>query len=129
MKKDIHPTYYLESQIVCACGNKMTIGSTKEKMETEICSQCHPFYTGTTQSFRGGRVEKFQSRMMKRQELQDKINQKEKSAKKLSSQKPTQKLQDLATSSQAKIVETKPSTQSAKPAQKASTKKTKAEKE
>lgn len=126
MKKEIHPTYYLESQIVCACGNKMTIGSTKEKMETEICSQCHPFYTGTTQSFKGGRVEKFQSRMMKRQELQDKINQKEKPAKKSSSQKPTQKLQDIATSSHAKIVETKSSTQ---PAKKASTKKTKAEKE
>ena len=120
MKKDIHPTYHSESQIVCACGNKMTIGSTKEKMETEICSQCHPFYTGTTQSFRGGRVEKFQSRMQKRQELQDKMQEKRKDAKKPSSQKPTKKLQDLATSSKAKVVQTKTS------AQKASTKKTKA---
>ena len=45
MKKDIHPKYY-QAQIECACGAKYNVGATKEKMAVEICSACHPFYTG-----------------------------------------------------------------------------------
>ena len=46
MKTDIHPTYYPEAKVVCACGETWTVGSTKEEIRVDICSACHPFYTG-----------------------------------------------------------------------------------
>ncbi len=46
MKPSIHPQYYPNAKVVCACGNTFTTGSTVEEMHTEICSSCHPFYTG-----------------------------------------------------------------------------------
>ncbi|MCC6957109.1 MAG: 50S ribosomal protein L31 [Anaerolineales bacterium] len=46
MKKDIHPTYYPDAQVVCACGNTWTTGSTKKLIRTDVCSKCHPFFTG-----------------------------------------------------------------------------------
>jgi len=64
MKKDIHPKYNSEAQVVCACGNKFAIGSTQEKIEVEICSACHPFYTGNEKVMdTAGRVDKFKKRM------------------------------------------------------------------
>ncbi|MDP2910502.1 MAG: 50S ribosomal protein L31 [bacterium] len=69
MKKDIHPKYYEKAQVVCACGNTFTIGSTKERIEVEICSSCHPFYSGKEKIIDTmGRVEKFKKRMAKKQE-------------------------------------------------------------
>lgn len=66
MKKELHPTYFGEANVVCACGNKFKIGSTKEKIEVEICSACHPFYTGNEKVLdAAGRVEKFKSRRSK----------------------------------------------------------------
>lgn len=63
MKKDIHPTYYPKATIKCACGNKIIAGSTKEKIEVEICGACHPFYTGKEKLIdAAGRVEKFRAR-------------------------------------------------------------------
>jgi large subunit ribosomal protein L31 len=46
MKKGIHPKYYQNAKVVCACGNTWTTGSTSEVVQTDICSKCHPFYTG-----------------------------------------------------------------------------------
>ncbi|MFC1687537.1 50S ribosomal protein L31 [Patescibacteria group bacterium] len=46
MKKDIHPTYYPEAKVICACGNNFVTGSTKKEIHVEVCSNCHPFYTG-----------------------------------------------------------------------------------
>ena len=64
MKKDIHPQYYTKAEAVCACGAKFEIGSTLEKIKVEICSACHPFYTGNEKIVdTAGRVEKFKSRM------------------------------------------------------------------
>lgn len=62
MKKDIHPEY-VEATVTCACGNTFKTGSTKENLKVEVCSECHPFYTGK-QKFaeRGGRVEKFKKK-------------------------------------------------------------------
>lgn len=94
MKKDIHPEYHLKSQITCACGNKMAIGSTQEKMETEICSQCHPFYTGASVGARGGRVEKFKSKMEKQKELQ--ANTGKKKERKKSNLTKTAKISNLS---------------------------------
>lgn len=63
MKKDLHPTYFENATVVCACGNTFTMGSTKEKIEVEICSKCHPFYTGNDKVIdSAGRVEKFKTK-------------------------------------------------------------------
>jgi len=63
MKTDIHPTYFDDAKVTCACGNVFTVGSTKEKIEVEICSNCHPFYTGAEKIIdTAGRVEKFKAR-------------------------------------------------------------------
>jgi len=70
MKKDIHPKYYKQAKVTCACGNAFTIGSTKEHIETEICSKCHPFYSGKEKIVDTmGRVEKFKKRLAKKKEL------------------------------------------------------------
>lgn len=67
MKKDIHPTYYPNAQVRCACGNTFTVGSTKEFIEIEICFKCHPFYTGKEKIVdKMGRVEKFRKRLAKK---------------------------------------------------------------
>lgn len=64
MKKDTHPIYFENAQIKCACGNIITTGSTKEHMEVETCSACHPFFTGSEQSFgKVGQVQKFKQRL------------------------------------------------------------------
>ncbi|TJX13402.1 50S ribosomal protein L31 [Tissierella creatinini] len=62
MKQGIHPEYK-EATVVCACGNTFKTGSVKEELRVEICSECHPFFTGR-QKFaeRGGRVEKFKKK-------------------------------------------------------------------
>ena len=66
MKKDIHPKYYPKAQVKCACGSTFTIGSTKEFLEVEICSQCHPFYTGKEKIVDTlGQVQKFRERLTK----------------------------------------------------------------
>lgn len=62
MKTDIHPEY-VEAQVVCTCGNTFTTRSTESKISVEICSQCHPFYTGKQKLMdTGGRVERFRRR-------------------------------------------------------------------
>jgi large subunit ribosomal protein L31 len=63
MKAETHPTYFPEAKVTCACGNSFTVGSTKEKISVEICSNCHPFYTGNDKIMdTAGRVEKFKAR-------------------------------------------------------------------
>lgn len=64
MKKDIHPKYYPEAKVACACGNTFTTGSTLPELKVEICSACHPFYTGKQKLIDSGRrVEKFQAKV------------------------------------------------------------------
>ena len=66
MKSETHPTYFPEAKVVCACGRHFAVGSTKEKLEVEICSSCHPFYTGNEKILdAAGRVEKFKARRSK----------------------------------------------------------------
>ncbi len=63
MKAKIHPTYFPEAKIICACGNIVTAGSTVAEIHVEICSNCHPFYTGKQKLVdTARRVEKFQER-------------------------------------------------------------------
>jgi large subunit ribosomal protein L31 len=76
MKKDIHPKYHSEAKIKCACGAILEAGSTQENIEVEICSNCHPFYTGDKKVVdTAGRVERFK-------QLAAKSNKKKEAAKK-----------------------------------------------
>ena len=64
MKKDIHPKYYKDAKVICACGNKFTTGSTKPELRVDLCSACHPFYTGKQKLVdTARRVEKFQAKL------------------------------------------------------------------
>ncbi len=63
MKEKIHPKYYPDAKVTCACGNIFTIGSTKKELRVEACSKCHPFYTGEQKIMdTAGRVERFKRR-------------------------------------------------------------------
>jgi len=65
MKKDIHPEYH-EVLVHCACGNEFVTGSTVKKINVEICSKCHPFFTGKKKIIdSAGRVERFQNKYAK----------------------------------------------------------------
>ena len=64
MKKDIHPKYYPKAKVTCACGHTFTISSTLPEIKTELCSACHPFYTGKQKLVdTARRVEKFQAKI------------------------------------------------------------------
>lgn len=65
MKQGIHPQYFDKCQVSCACGNKFTTGSTLEKIDVEVCSNCHPFFTGQ-QKFVDikGRIDKFNEKVV-----------------------------------------------------------------
>jgi len=77
MKKDIHPQYFPNTKVNCACGESFEIGSTKEVIDTEVCFKCHPFYTGKEKIIdTAGRVEKFRKRMAKKGELASKKSKK-----------------------------------------------------
>lgn len=66
MKQGIHPKYYENCQVTCACGNKFTTGSTIEKIEVEICSKCHPFFTGQHKFVdTKGKIDKFREKQIK----------------------------------------------------------------
>lgn len=63
MKNDIHPKYYPEAKLKCSCGKIFTVGATKTEINVEICSACHPFYTGEKRVIdTAGRVERFKTR-------------------------------------------------------------------
>ena len=63
MKKEIHPKYYPDAVVTCACGNSWNTRSTRKEIKTEVCSACHPFFTGQ-QKFvdTGGRVDRFKKK-------------------------------------------------------------------
>ena len=70
MKAEIHPEYVM-SNVRCSCGNEFVTRSTKPDMHVEVCSECHPFYTGKQKLMdSGGRVERFQRRRAKAQQAQ-----------------------------------------------------------
>ena len=84
MKKEIHPKYYDDAKIICACGNTIETGSTTQEMKVEICSACHPFYTGKKKVLdTTGRVDRFRK-------MTEKASQK-KEATKTAAAKKTEK--------------------------------------
>lgn len=77
MKKDIHPKYYPNAKVECACGNTFNVGATKQLIKTEACSQCHTFYTGKEKNLdRVGQVQKFKKRLLAQQKAPKKKKKK-----------------------------------------------------
>jgi large subunit ribosomal protein L31 len=73
MKANIHPKYNQDCQVTCTCGNSFVTGSTLDKIEVEVCSNCHPFFTGQ-QKFVDvkGRIDRFKEKQAKGQTFQSK---------------------------------------------------------
>lgn len=71
MRKDKQPTYYSDAVVTCACGNTWKTGSTKKEIRTEVCSKCHPFFTGQQQRILDieGQVDRFYKRLQARQDF------------------------------------------------------------
>jgi len=92
MKKGIHPTFYTDAQVICACGNTWTTGSTKKVIHTEVCSKCHPFFTGQQQRLIDieGQVDRFYKKLQARQEFID-----QKKARDMSRTSPEKAVADL----------------------------------
>ncbi len=79
MKANTHPTYY-DTQVICACGNRFTIGSTIPEIHIELCNKCHPFYTGEQRFVdSASRIQKFQQ---KQQNIGTYVSKKVKQAQK-----------------------------------------------
>ncbi|MDE3091681.1 MAG: 50S ribosomal protein L31 [Chloroflexota bacterium] len=86
MKPGIHPTWYPDARVTCACGNTWTTGSTKKEIHTDVCNNCHPFFTGEQRIVdTAGQVERFMKRMSAKEQiaatqpaLEDKRGKKEK---------------------------------------------------
>ena len=69
MKSDIHPVFYTDAKVICACGNTWTTGSTKKVIHTDVCSNCHPFYTGEQRIVdTEGQVDRFYKKLQARQQ-------------------------------------------------------------
>jgi len=69
MKKGIHPTYYTDAQVICSCGNTWTTGSTQKVLRTDVCSKCHPFFTGEQRIVdTEGQVDRFYKKLQVRQD-------------------------------------------------------------
>jgi len=63
MKDKIHPKYHADAKVVCSCGNTFTVGSTRKTIKVELCSKCHPFFSGESRMIdTAGRVERFKQR-------------------------------------------------------------------
>ena len=78
MKADIHPVYYPDARVVCACGNTWTTGSTKKEIRTDVCSNCHPFYTGEQRIVdTEGQVDRFYKKLQARKQYLSNIEARE----------------------------------------------------
>jgi len=98
MKKDIHPTYYADAKAICACGNTFTVGSTQKEIRVELCSKCHPFYTGKQKLVdTARRVEKFAERTAKHAAVSQARGSKKVKTVKRAAQKAEKKARKQAT--------------------------------
>lgn len=91
MKKGIHPQYFEEAKITCSCGAVLTTGATVKEMGVEICSQCHPFYTGKKKVLDStGRVDRFK-KIAERSAAKKEATKKAKAEKKEKAEKKSKK--------------------------------------
>src|SRR3989337_118155 len=94
MKQAIHPQYFSEAQVICVCGNKFTTGSTREVIHVELCSKCHPFYTGEQRFVdSASRIQKFEQKTETAKKYQ--IVKKEKKAAELKKAETPQTLREM----------------------------------
>ena len=92
MKTDIHPTFFPEATVTCACGNSWKTGSTQEAIRTDICSNCHPFYTGEQRIVdTEGQVDRFMKKLQAREDYV--ADTKAKKAERLSPVRPISELE------------------------------------
>jgi large subunit ribosomal protein L31 len=93
MRADIHPTYYSDAKVVCACGNTWTTGSTKKEIHVEVCSKCHSFFSGEQQRIMDieGQVDRFYKKLQARKEYVE--SQKAKEDAKVSPKRPISELE------------------------------------
>lgn len=78
MKQGIHPTYYPEATIICACGNTWKTGSTVKEIRTDVCYKCHPFYTGEQRIVdTEGQVDRFYKRLQAREQYLSDLEERE----------------------------------------------------
>jgi len=95
MKKDIHPKYYPNAKVTCACGNTFITGSTKPEIHTDLCSACHPFFTGEMRIVdTAGQVDRFVKRLEKRSEMMQEVTAKAAKPEKKRSKKVVYELAD-----------------------------------
>lgn len=92
MKEGIHPTYYPDAKVICACGNTWTTGSTKKEIHTDVCAKCHPFYTGEQRIVdTEGQVDRFYRKLQARQQYLDETEARE--TARTSPQRPIEELE------------------------------------
>lgn len=97
MKAGIHPEYYPDAQVICACGNTWTTGSTKKVIHTDVCSNCHPFYTGEQRIVdTEGQVDRFYKKLQVRQQYID-----EKAERELARTSPERPIAELGLGTRA----------------------------
>jgi large subunit ribosomal protein L31 len=79
MKQGIHPKWYEEAKVSCACGNTFVVGASKPEIRIDICAKCHPFFTGEMKFVDTlGRVERFQQKIVQAQANKSQLNDKKK---------------------------------------------------
>ncbi len=87
MKPKIHPKYYPEARIICACGNVFNVGSTLPEIKVDICSACHPFYTGEQRIVdTAGQVDRFMKRLERTADTVDQIKAQQEALKRAQQQ-------------------------------------------
>jgi large subunit ribosomal protein L31 len=92
MKEGIHPTYYPDAVVTCACGNTWTTGSTVKEIRTDVCSNCHPFFTGEQRIVdTEGQVDRFYKKLQARQDYINEVEARE--AAKVSPERPISELE------------------------------------
>jgi len=93
MKTDIHPTYYEDATVTCACGNTWKTGSTQKEIRVEICSNCHPFFTGEMNRIvdTEGQVDRFYKKLQARQDYV--AEKKARETEKISPERPVAELE------------------------------------
>ena len=95
MKAKIHPAFVTDAQVVCACGNKFTTGSTKQHIQVDVCNKCHPLYTGEHRFVdTKGKVERFQKKLELAKEMQVKLKA-SKAKKTAKTERTTKSLREL----------------------------------
>lgn len=112
MKANIHPKWNHQTPVKCACGNTFETGSSLEMIEVDICSQCHPFFTGEMRFVDiQGRVDRFKSRQQMAASLQDKKKSKKKTAADdTADQASTKSLKELLSEERDKLKKTEAET-------------------